>query len=178
MATAGPNASGVQVSTDRGALNPPWNAPNNTVSSNDAYASCLVTTVGPQTPSDYMDLTDFGFSVPDGAIIDGVTVAVERNGTASVQDETIQLIKGGTASGTNKANTGTNWPAGDASVNYGGAADLWGLTLASTDVNASDFGVRIAIQTATGGGGATGSVDFVTISIDYTPGTSIAWIRG
>lgn len=168
MATAGPNAPGTTASTDRGALNPIWNAPSNAVSSNNAYATSTVNTVATQTPSDYLDLTNFGFSVPSGATVNGITVAIERKGTTSVQDDTVQLIKGGTASGTNKADTGTNWPASDASVSYGGVSDLWSLTLADTDVNASNFGVRVAIKTATGGAGATGSVDVVTISIDYT----------
>lgn len=180
MATAGPNASGTQANTDRGVLNVAWSNLANVASSNDSRASSSVTTSASATPCDYLDLTNFGFAVPSGATINGITVAIERSAsTGNVQDDTVQLIKGGTASGTNKADTGTDWPAtaSEASVNYGGAADLWALSLTDTDVNASNFGVRISAKTASAGANIP-EIDFVSITITYSPGISVAWIRG
>ena len=165
MATAGPNASGTQASTDRGALNPAWSAPNNAVSSNNADTTVILTSPS-GTPSDYLDLSNFGFSLPSGATVNGVTVSIERaRSIGACQDDTVQLIKGGTASGNNKAATSTDWPTSDAAAAYGGVSDLWGLTLTDTDVNASNFGVRIAAKAATT---AQAEIDFVSISIDYT----------
>lgn len=171
MATAGPNTSGTQTVTERGGLTPTWATLSNVNASDNTRAQTgSMTTTATQTPSDYADLTNFGFSVPSGATINGVTVAIERSAASgNVQDDTVQLIKGGTASGTNKADTATNWPAAgsEASVNYGGVADLWSLTLTDTDVNASNFGVRIAAKTASTGTNIA-QIDLVTITITYT----------
>ena len=52
-----------------------------------------------------------------------------------------QLIKGGTAGGSGKQPDSAKWDAGTAQ-DLGGATDLWGLSLAYSDVNASNFGVR------------------------------------
>lgn len=169
MATAGPNASGTQTVTDRGGLFPTWANPGNAAASDNSRVTTALGSAATPT-SDYLDLTNFGFSVPSGATINGITVAIERSVSAASnsQDETVQLIKGGTASGNNKAATATNWPvqASEASVNYGSTSDLWGLTLTDSDVNASNFGVRIAAKTTSAS--SSPQIDFVSISIDYT----------
>lgn len=64
----------------------------------------------------------------------------------TVRDVNVKLVKGGTVSGDNKADTGTDWPSSDTDKTYGGAADLWGVTLTESDVEASDFGVVINAQ--------------------------------
>lgn len=167
MATAGPNASGTQANTDRGASNPAWGVPGNAAASDNVRTTATLLS-GTSPTSDYLDLTNFGFSIPSGATINGVTVAIERSVSfaSNSQDETVQLIKGGTAQGTNKADTATNWPTTEASVNYGGVADLWALSLTDADVNASNFGVRIAAKTTSAS--STAQIDFVTITITYT----------
>lgn len=114
------------------------------------------------------NLTTFGFSIPSTATIDGIIVAIERSASAggTVTDLAVKLIKGGTISGDNKADTVTTWPTTDGTVTYGGASDLWGLTLLYSDVNASNFGVSIS---ATGVGSAGfPQVDHVTITVYYT----------
>lgn len=63
------------------------------------------------------------------------------------KDHTVQLIKGGSFVGSNKALTGTVYPTSAAnSPIYGSPFDLWGTTLTPTDVNASNFGVAIRSQ--------------------------------
>ncbi len=114
--------------------------------------------------------------MPSGATINGVTVSVERKATNNegsllyARDSVLKLVKCGAVSGDNKAATTTNWPTSDASASYGGAADLWGLTLTDSDVNASDFGCVIS---ATYKGAPMKSfcspyVDHITITVTYT----------
>lgn len=63
-----------------------------------------------------------------------------------VADETISLMIGGSVVGSNKAITTTTWGASSV-VTYGGSSDLWGLTPTVSEINASDFGVAIAVKT-------------------------------
>lgn len=175
MSTAGPNAPGT-MADDSAVGTVTWSTVNNATASDNAYTDARSSSAG-TTTSHYVKATNFGFAIPGGATINGVTVSIERKAShltagRNIKDSTVSLVKGGTVSGNNKAATGTSWPTSDGVASYGGAADLWGLTLTDADVNASTFGVvlSVAINKATGKGFTTGSVDFISITIDYTTG--------
>lgn len=122
----------------------------------------------PSTNSDFLDATTFGFNVPTSATINGVKVEIERSQAASgsVKDVTVRLLKAGTATGDNKADTTSSWPTSDTTATYGGAADLWGATLNASDVNATNFGVTLKVE---GNAGVdTARVDYVRITVYYT----------
>jgi len=85
----------------------------------------------------------------------------------------VKLVVGGTVSGNNKAATSTKWPTSDGSVSYGGAADLWGLTLSASDVNGSGFGVVLSATSSGTNGTTSGSVDHITITVAYTEGAVV-----
>lgn len=175
MATAGPNAPGTMAS-DSAVGTKLWASPDNAkVSDNSRTFSG--SSDGVNRLSYYLKATNFGFAVSSGATINGITVSLERNANSNsalinVKDSVVSLVKGGTVSGDNKADTATRWPTSDAAVSYGGAADLWGLTLTDTDVNASTFGVVISAALNSNSGKSTiiASVDFISITIDYTTG--------
>lgn len=171
MSTAGPNAPGTMAQVSAGVT---WSTIDNAKVSDDAYAYCSIFGNG---LSHYLEATNFGFSIPSGATINGISVSLERKASVTgsvryVRDSVVKLIKGGTASGDNKADTATKWTTSDSVITYGGSADLWGLTLTDTDINASNFGVRLQTNhTRTGGKGAElAYVDFISITIDYTTG--------
>lgn len=143
-----------------------WNNPGNAAASDDNKAGC--TLVGVST-TQLLKCTNFGFSVPSDATVDGIQVSVERIGTLTrVSDEKIQLVKGGSLQGDNKASA-TAWPTSDGTATYGGAADKWGLTWSPSDVNASDFGVVVRAKSSNN---ATPGVDHVQITVTYTPAAS------
>jgi hypothetical protein len=150
-----------------------WSNPGNVASSNDTYAKAGPTSG--QYNSNYLKCTNFGFAIDSGATINGVSVAIERRTKASesmdtyVQDVTVKLVKGGTVSGNNKG-TYESWPYTEAVKTFGGASDLWGLTLTPSDVNASNFGVVFQMTLWDYGGydGNEAWVDYVTITITYT----------
>ena len=139
-----------------------WSSPGNITADDGTRASCTLT----GNTSQYLHATNFGLSLPAGATVLGVEVRVQRSVAifTSSKDHTIQLIKGGTRSGDNKADTSTNWPTSDTNADYGGPSDLWGLSLSESDVEASNFGVAIRAQNSASG--AT-RVDAVWIRVTY-----------
>ena len=162
MATAGPTAPGTIVSDATvGAV--AWSNPSNAGASDNSYATAVIGAA--VTPSEYLLCTNFGFSIPSGATIDGITVTVEHSAsqTNRVNDSAVRIVKGGTIGSTDKASA-TFWGTSDASVDYGSTSDLWGETWAYSDINASNFGVVISAS-STGTGTRTARIDLVTITI-------------
>lgn len=159
----GPTASAGLGADNNAAGDVAWSNPTNVYTSNDSRATAVLT-AGQTTH--YLDCTTFGFAVPTGATITGITVSIERSGTVSndAADTTVQLIKGGTAQGNNKASA-SKWPTTDAVATYGGAADLWGLALTASDVNATNFGVTIRANATAG---STVRVDHVQITVHFS----------
>jgi hypothetical protein len=96
--------------------------------------------------STYLDATNFGFSVPAGAVIRGVRVEIRlRQDSWLVWDWEVRLLRGG-RSGADRA-FGDAFPDAFAYRSYGGPTDLWDLALTPDDVNAPGFGVSIAVGT-------------------------------
>ena len=105
-----------------------WANPANASSSDNSYASMTPSLTA--TSNDHHHSINPNPGIPAGATIDGIEVRIERNGgdffgTAQTSDDNVQLIKGGTRSGNNKA--AGNWPTSDTYDTYGGPTDLWGL---------------------------------------------------
>lgn len=156
MATAGPNnpsSSTGSTITD----------PANAYSSNDAWA----TTGTSQT----LILMGYGFSIPAGSTINGITAGVERKASANskfefVTDFSIRLVIDGSVAGDDKKDTVTKWPTTEAAKSYGGVADLWGLTPTVDQVNASNFGIQLVPNCSS----AIAYIDVVTITVTYTEG--------
>ena len=140
-----------------------WSDPTNVYTSNNQYATASFSAFIGHTY--YLDATDFTMGVPAGATINGVNVEVEKSASAKgVSDETVQLIKRGTAQGENKA-IPLDYPASDAYISYGGSTDMWELSLPVEDINASNFGLRFAVQ---GANGTNVSIDHIRIKVYYT----------
>jgi hypothetical protein len=151
---------GAGVNVDR-ASNTAWTNPGDVVSDNTTDATVVV-------PSDYLVISSFGFSIPTGATILGITVRVEASESGSgnsnyipqlISDTTPTLIgaaKGAvTVTGTTKV----------ISVN-GGTSDLWSATLTPAIINAAGFGV--AIWSTDSSNANTLAIDFVTIAVEYS----------
>jgi len=121
--------------------------------------------------SNVLDLTGFGFSVPTGSSINGITVSVKGARQSNNGGAMDLVILGGATSPSPTASTGT-YPVTTACsstifVDNGGATQLFGTTFTPAQVNATTFGVRINSGSLTGGG-KLASVDHVTVTIHYT----------
>ncbi len=79
--TAGPTSPG--TGADDAAIGTrTWSNPGNITSSNNTYATATSSGGGNST-THYLKATNFGFSIPSGATIDGITVGIERKGTTT-----------------------------------------------------------------------------------------------
>ncbi len=157
-----------------------WSTPSAITASDDSRA----TATGLQnTTSHYLKATNFGFNIPSTATINGITVEWEHSmaggGSQVIKDNAVRIVQGGTIGTTDKSSVST-WPTSDAFASYGSAADLWGLTWAASDINATTFGAALsAKETANFPGSA--QVDSVRITVAYTTSassTSTTWTAG
>lgn len=167
--TAGPNSSATGTNEVVSGSNGAWTNTGNGGASDNTY---IISTSLPSAGSfsDRMVFTNFGFSIPAGNSIQGITVSVERSvtGGSNINDLEVFLVKGGiTQTATNKA-AATTWPTTDNIANYGGAADLWGNTWSIADINASGFGVAIAAQRFSATGAPQNArIDHVTVTVSF-----------
>lgn len=120
--------------------------------------------------TNYLQCSDYGFTVPAGATINGITVTVRRstnNTGGNPRDFSVQLLKSGTLQTTNKASAST-YPTTLTNVSYGATNDLWGNTWTPADINDSGFGVSFATRRDGGGGTRTISVDIISVDVTYS----------
>lgn len=125
-----------------------------------------------------MHARGFGFAIPTGSTILGVTVRIEKStGTTPsnlIIDQTITLGNGAVIGiGNNKASA-TNWPIADEIIEYGSTSDLWGAssTLTVEYINNSLFGVRIQAKGDGSGTATAARIDAVWIAVEYSSTTS------
>lgn len=164
MASSGPNSPGT-ATDDSSVGTVAWILPENVTASDNQRATFSTSTA---KFSHYIKATNFGFSIPS-ATIDGILVEVEVNGGENSRDVRVSLVKGGTVESTNKA-TNTS-PGSESYKTYGGAADLWSSSWATSDINSSSFGVVYQVEgTSPVGFGNTVNVDHIRITVYYTAG--------
>lgn len=166
-ATSGPNIAGTGADDSAiGTLT--WTNPGNITSHNATYAT---NTSSAGNATHYLKGTNFGFSIPAGATIDGITVEIfafkSGSGGGSYSDSTIKIVKAdGTIGSTNKATSTQLGATPGAYITYGGSSDLWGETWTASDINDADFGVVGSWTSATNTSAI--SVDDYRITIAYT----------
>ncbi|KKL78866.1 hypothetical protein LCGC14_2020570 [marine sediment metagenome] len=131
----------------------PWVNPNNIFSSDDVRAEVTELGIvgGVDGRSNFLDITNFSFSIPAGATPVGVEIHVEGQGEGvgvnTVQVGSVQLLKAGVPTGDIKQ--GSNPPlleGTDEIIKIGGVVDLWGVPWIATDFNASNFGLRMFVS--------------------------------
>lgn len=160
---------GTVVNADRNGATA-WNTPENAISQDDQFAYTFSVSSGVYT--DWLRATNFGFSIPVGATIDGIEVRFDKFASAinSIQDSSLRLRKSTGQVGDDKADTETYWDGSDTDTYtvYGGASDNWNAGLIYSDINDSNFGVDLSAYHAAGLRNAR--VDHVQIKVYYTEG--------
>jgi hypothetical protein len=114
--------------------------------------------------SKYLNLTNFGFTIPGGSSISGIEVTMRSRSTGGEfsKNRQLYLLKSGSITGANKLGI---WPTSYTTNTYGNATDLWSATWTSSDINNFNFGVTIKAEADQGGTFAY--LDFVSITIHY-----------
>jgi hypothetical protein len=170
-AAVGPNDAGTgEDVTGVGTI--AWTNPGNITTAGTPYAYAFLNS-GESTH--YLRGTGYGFALPSGSTINGITVQINRASyIQTARDSIVRLVKAGAVAGDNKALTGTDWPFNSFGTQaYGGASDLWGTTWTADDINNANFGV---VLSATNPNTISLiAIDYLRITVDYTlPGTSTA----
>lgn len=125
--------------------------------------------------------TTFGFAIPAGATILGITATVRgKVGTTGNADdnnsfEGVFLTKNGTDPiGSNKGTGGVVFTNTAADYTYGSSSDLWGTTWTPTEVNASTFGLFWSARVKSFD---TLSIDSFTLTVTYSVGITDSTIQ-
>jgi hypothetical protein len=170
-AAVGPNDAGTgEDVTGVGTI--AWTNPGNITTAGTPYAYAFLNS-GESTH--YLRGTGYGFALPSGSTINGITVQINRASyIQTARDSIVRLVKAGAVAGDNKALTGTDWPFNSFGTQaYGGASDLWGTTWTADDINNANFGVVLSATNPNTF--SLIAIDYLRITIDYTlPGTSTA----
>jgi MSHA biogenesis protein MshQ len=140
-----------------------WTGLANALASDNVYTTAI--NVIRNVTTNYLQCTGYGFAIPAGSTILGITVNVERKTSGgTIRDAAMRTVKAGVI-GTTDRSTVTNYTTTDFTAAHGGSTDLWGGTWATTDINAATFGAAFASMNA------TTSTTKRTVSVDYMPVT-------
>lgn len=124
--------------------------------------------------SRYLYAFNFGFTIPQNAVITGVEAQVLRKSSSGtgVTDSLVQLFTGMPV-GSNHAFS-LNWTPNPMSVTYGSSTDIWNYTLAPDTINSSLFGLSLMVLSKNFTTlFTTASIDHISITVYYNPGTGI-----
>jgi len=152
--------------TDVATGNFAWTNPNNIKATDSTYATCAVNSAN--TDTDEIQGTNYGFST-SGTINGLVASLIGHVSNASrVDDQLNQFIKGGSLSGTNYGSSPTTgaWATSDSTLTFGTSTTLSGMTVASSDINASNFG--FCYSSETNSNNLTISLDSMQVTVYYT----------
>lgn len=119
-----------------------WSFLSNITASDNSYVSAIVDA----TPSNYLNCTNFGFSIPANATINGIMVGVERTKSGSVWDYAAVLINADGSGGDSSSNlsTGAAWSNTESVHTFGGPTADWGSSWTPSKINSSNFGFAIS----------------------------------
>lgn len=156
-----------------------WTAPTFALTSDGATTFAFEATPG--TTTDDLSLSGFGFSIPAGAVIDGIEVSVEGHsggGGAAIPTFVPALAKVvGFFSGSFSVGGGMGIPATPPScctiIVDGSLTDLWSQTWSPADVNAATFGVDIYGTDLAAVSADAYAIDHVFITVHFTPGAGL-----
>ena len=170
MTTAGPNSPST-AANDAAVGTLTWASTSNVLASDDAYAT-VDTGAGGDATSKYLKVSGFGFSIPPGSTILGITVGVESwhdiNDGTGISTYRARIVKAGSIGSTNKTLT---WSTTEAVQNLGGSSDLWGETWTAAEINDASTGFAISVDVEDGGGATdVAYIDHITMTVEYTAG--------
>lgn len=147
-----------------------WVSPTNVGADDETESTITAASYDSPDISQILVASNFGFTIPTDATIDGITVEIDRrNSAGAASDNRVQLAKGTAFAnlvGTNKADAALDWPTATAVATYGGIADLWSTTWTPTEINAASFAVFLSVQADAANTDI--QVDYIRVTVEYT----------
>lgn len=142
-----------------------WINPENITASDDNRAGTPF-----QGTGDLLKASDFGLNVPGGATITGVETRAELRssdgGGGFATYDYVNIGKDDSTLGTAKDPDEITTDS-DALYDNGGSNDLWDLSLTPSDVNSSDFQVRIGVDVPAGPSNPDAECDAIWVKVHY-----------
>ncbi|MFN8458290.1 MAG: hypothetical protein U0401_27170 [Anaerolineae bacterium] len=163
--SSGPRNAGTGTSVSAGSGTSAWTNPGNITTVGSPYATVNLPSGG---TTQYLQGTNYGFTIPAGATINGITVVINRQSNSFfITDSTVRLLKAGALVGSNLA-SGTTWPTNSfATATYGDTANLWGTTWTPADINNTNFGVALSAVSSSPLS-RTLDVDYIQVTVTYS----------
>jgi large repetitive protein len=150
----------------------PWTNASNATASDNSYA-VSASSIPSSDFMDWLKASNFGFSIPSHATLDGIEVTVELKAAASgdTVDFNCVLVIGNATTGAFRNHLNQSPPTSDTTFTFGGASDKWGASPSIANINSSTFGVMFRARTPAAGGDPTLNnaiqVDHITMKIYY-----------
>lgn len=153
----GPNPAQVAVSTT-------WSNPDNILLSDGSY-----TTRSPvgSTGFNFLNISQFAFSIPSTSAITGVQVTVIGYSDLPA-NLSARLVINGLATFSTRVAALSQSPG---TVTFGSLTDSWGVVLTPAILNATTFGVELTASSTTNPT-TTARLDYATITVGLNTGTS------
>jgi hypothetical protein len=115
--------------------------------------------------SDQLRLTNYGFNIPSGAVITGITATVSTTGSGTNRGTPgVTLTKNGFSTSGFPPVSSSTWNSG--TVTVGGSTSLWGTEWQPADINSGNFGLIIQVESSQTG--AEFRVASAEIVVSYT----------
>jgi hypothetical protein len=146
------------TSTQTSDGNASWSNTDNALSDDGAVASVFIDEPT-YSISNYLKLTERIQKIPSNATVDGIVVNVKLTNLPNCYFF-LYVLKGATLS------TEYNEQTPSYNFSIGGPTDKWGLSWTAADINATDFGVKIAFDSI--GFDTDAFVDYMDTTVYYT----------
>ncbi|MGE0760950.1 MAG: hypothetical protein AB7O38_28320 [Pirellulaceae bacterium] len=147
----------------------PWTNVNNVKVDDSSYATNELD----DAVSDWIQCTNFGFTIPEGATIVGIVVKAlvkDSLGANVLTDAQVQLRKSSGYVGDTKydADGSPNWvwTNSDHEIDFGASNSLWGTSWSAADINDADFGCKFLVYNPEHED-AIANVDYIQICVHY-----------
>lgn len=146
-----------------------WVNWGNALTENSIYASATGD-AGTTYQTHYLHSSYYGFTIPDGATINSITLRLKKYESAGgVTDYHVYLTKTGTANGTDNKITGA-WATSNTWYTYSGG--LWGMGWTAAQINSGLFGAMLQVNINGHSPAYVAYVDAFEITVAYSVAAS------
>lgn len=131
------------------------------------YAYAILTLLG---LSEHLRASNFGFSIPSGATIDGVLAEInlQANSANKIKDIDAFLVDENGSNFGDDQRKDEFFPTSPTTWEYGGSTDKWGASLTPAIINDVDFGVRFKVKNESVTTSWNALVYFIRLTVYYT----------
>jgi hypothetical protein len=147
-----------------------WANPDNAKVSDNVYA-----VLSGGTSSHYLKATNFGFSIPTGATINGILLEIQQRVVTSgdgANPSQVRIVKADGSIGTTNKGSSSMYGIWQSTTpaywSFGSSTDLWGETWTPADINDVDFGSVLGVTSTSAPGLFSSEVDHIRITVYYT----------